>query len=255
MLFTHRTGNRCRMTKKIFLFFLFVLSSFYIHAQSADEIIKKYVEFIGGEKQWKSVKTIITSGEYTYGGVAFPFKAYSKAPDRYKFVVTFNKKYYAQAFDGKAGWKIDVFNGDTIPTFLTGKPALAMSNEADVELEDALINYKDKGHEARLQGKDTIGGKSCYRIKFTRKNGNPETYYFDEKTSELVLKKTVSKNPEMGGAALNISYSDYHTIGHIKIPFKTIAKTEDQTILIITIDKAEINTAVADTEFQPQSNR
>ena len=255
MLFTYRTGKQYRMNKKALLSLLFALSSLYIQAQTADEIIRKYVEFIGGEKQWKEITTIITSGEYTYGGVSFPFKAYSKAPDHYKFVVTFNKKYYAQAFDGKAGWKIDVFNGDTTPTLLTGKPALAMANEADVELENALINYKDKGHRASLEGKDSIQGKACFTIKFIRKNRESETYFFDRKTAELVLKKAVSKNPEMGGAALTIFYSDYRTVGNIKIPFKTIAKTEDQTILVITIRNAEINIAIADIEFQPPVNR
>ncbi len=90
-----------------------------------DEVINKYIEFIGGQKQWKQVNTITTSGEYNYGGVAFPFKAYCKSPDLYKFVVTFKGKYYAQAFDGEGGWKIDVFNGETSPTSLTGKAARA----------------------------------------------------------------------------------------------------------------------------------
>jgi hypothetical protein len=240
---------------KIFPLLLFILSSLYIHAQTADEVISKYVAFIGGEKQWKGVSTIITSGDYTYGGVAFPFKAHSKAPNLYKFVVSLNGKYYAQAFDGKAGWKIDVFNGETAPTILNGKPAIAMANEADVDIEDALIDYKNKGHQASMEGKDSVQGKRCFKIKFIRKNGGPEIYYFDEKTAELVMKKAPAKNPELGGAELNILYSDYRFINEIKIPFKTTIKTPDQTILTISITKAEINTAIEDTEFQWRTNR
>ena len=255
MLFTYRIRLLSGMENKIFPLLLFFLSPFYLHGQTADEIIKKYTDFTGGEKQWKMVKTIVTSGEYNYGGVTFPFKAYSKAPDQYKFVVTFNEKYYAQAFDGRTGWKIDVFNGDSTPTMLAGNLALAMANEADVELENALINYKDKGHQASVEGKDTIQGRRCVKIKLIRKAGETQTYYFEEKTGELVMKNALSKNPDMGGAELAISYSDYRNTGNIKIPFKTVAKTKDQTILVITISHAEINTPIADTEFQAPPKR
>jgi hypothetical protein len=255
MVFTCYTLRQRKTYKKAFFLFLFFLSSLYIYAQTADEVIKKYVEFIGGEKEWKSVRTLITSGEYTYGGVAFPFKAYGKAPNLYKFTVTLNGKYYAQAFDGRSGWKIDVFNGETAPALLNGKPALAMANEADVDLEDALIDYKNKGHQATMEGKDSVQGKLCFKIKFIRKNGEAETYYLEEKTAELLMKKATAKNPELGGAALMIFYSDYRNVNNIKIPFKKIVKTEDQTILTINTTKAEINIVIEDKEFQWQANQ
>jgi len=244
-----------KLPSKYFLYVPILLFSHYIKAQTADEIINKYVEFIGGQKQWKAVKTIVTSGEYNYGGVIFPFNAFSKAPDLYKFVVTFKGKYYAQSYDGKAGWKIDVFNGETAPTLLSGKPATAMANEANVELEDALIDYKEKGHQANLEGKDSAGGRSCYKLKLIRKTGETETYYFDDKTSELVLKKAVAKNPELGGAIVNISYSDYRKVNDLRIAFKSVVKTEDQTILTIGLNKAEINTPIEDSTFQWQKTR
>ena len=152
-------------------FLLAFLCPFMIHAQTADEVVKKYVEFIGGKKQWESVKTITISGEYNYGGVEFPFNTYAKAPNLYKFEVTYNGKYYAQAFDGKQGWKIDAFKNETTPTILTGKPAISMANEADVELEEALINHQDKGHQAILEGKDMIQEKECFKINLSGKKG------------------------------------------------------------------------------------
>ena len=141
-------------------------------------MISKYIAFIGGEQQWKTIQTIVTSGIYNYGGIEFPFTAYSKAPNLYKFVVPFNGKYYAQAFNGKTGWKIDAFKNQTEKTLLTGKPALAMANEADVELESPFINYQKKGHKTILEGKDTLGEIECYKVKFIRSNGEIETCFF-----------------------------------------------------------------------------
>ena len=238
------------LRKIYFILFILVYSS-NIKAQTVDSIISNYITFIGGEQQWKTIHTIVTSGIYNYGGVEFPFTAYSKAPNLYKFVVPFNGKYYAQAFDGKQGWKIDAFKNETKRTPLTGKPALAMANEADVELESPFINYKKKGHQAILEGKDTVEGITCFKIKFIRSNGETETYFFDSNNFELVKKIAVSKNAEMQNAMLNTFYSDYQEVNGIKIPYRSISKTDDgQTILTIKIKKVEINIPIPDTEFE-----
>src|SRR5262249_36960107 len=140
-------------------------------------IISKYVQFIGGEQKWASVKTIVTSGTYDYGGIVFPFKSYSKAPSLYKYIVTSNGKSFMQAFDGNEGWKIDGFKNETQKKILTGKSAAAMANEADVELESPLINYRKKGNSAILEGQDSVGNQACFKIRFIRNTGDTERYF------------------------------------------------------------------------------
>jgi outer membrane lipoprotein-sorting protein len=240
------------LPKKTLLFFLFIFHlSFCLQAQSADAVIKKYVDFIGGKKNWEKVKTLKTSGKYNYGGIEFPFTAYSKAPNHYKFIVPLEGKYYAQAFDGEKGWKIDAFKNETTPTMLTGKVAQSMANEADVELQNAFIDYKRKGYGVTLEGKDTVDGKNCIVLKLVRKDGEVEKYYFDEITHALVMKVSPSKNAELQGTILNTLYSDYRDVNGIKIPFKSLSKSNDQLILEVTIEKAELNVTIDDKEFQP----
>src|SRR5688572_8548789 len=233
-----------------FLIFIFILP-YYLPAQKADDVVKKYVAYIGGEKNWKKIKTLTTSGKYNYGGMEFPFTAYAKAPNRYKFIVPLEGKYYAQAFDGEKGWKIDAFKNETRPTMLSGKDAYSMANEADVELEDVFVDYKRKGHTLTFEGKDTVDGKNCIAIKLMRRTGDVETYYFDERTSALVMKIAPSKNAELQGTLLTTLYSDYREVNGIKIPFKSLSKSNDQLILEVTVEKAEVNVTIGDTEFQP----
>ena len=237
--------------KPLFSLLLISLFSLGLNAQDAGPVIKKYAAFIGGEKKWKKIKTLKTSGKYNYGGIEFPFSAYSKAPNRYKFIVPLEGKYYAQAFDGTKGWKIDGFKNETSPTMLNGKEALLMANESEVELEDVFINFKRKGHKVSLEGNDTIDGKKCNRIKLTRSNANIETYYFDDLTGALVMKMCPSKNVELQGAILKTVYSDYRDVDGIKIPFKSISSSNDQVILEVTINKAEVNIPMDDSIFQP----
>lgn len=238
-----------RIVKSIvFLAALFALSG--LQAQTVDKVINGYVKFIGGEKKWKTIKTITTSGEYDYGGMKFPFTTYAKAPNLYKFIVPLNGKYFGQGYDGTKGWKIDTFKGETAPTPLTGKDALSMANEADVALEDAFIRYQEKGHRATLEGKDTIQNKVCFKVKLIRKNGEQETYYFDQQTYQIVVKEAVSKNVEMEGEIMKTTFSDYRDVEGIKIPFQSVSESSGQTILTITIGKVVLNTPIEDKEFQ-----
>jgi len=102
-----------------------------------------------------------------------------------------------------------------------------------------------------LEGKDTVLNNVCFKVKFIRKGGEEETYYFNDQTFQLIMKKAVSKNVEMEGAVLSIAYSDYRDVDGIKIPFKAVSETNGQTILTITIDKAVLNQPIEDKEFQP----
>lgn len=239
------------MQNRLFLTLCIFVLSISANAQTADQVINNYVKFIGGEKKWKKINTITTTGEYDYGGIVFPFTSYSKAPNLYKFVVPFSGKYYAQSFDGIKGWKIDAFKNETTPTLLSGKAALGMANEADVELVTELIDFRKKGHQALLEGKDSVEGNVCHKVKFIRKDGSVEQYYFNAGSSEMVLKVAASKNVELQGALLSTYFSDYRTIDGIKIPFKTISEADGQMILTVTIKSAVLNSPIDDKIFQP----
>lgn len=235
---------------KILLFSCFCFSLVQAKAQTTELITAKYIEFIGGEKNWTKIKTMITSGEYDYGGISFPFKTYAMAPNRYKFMVESNGKYYAQGFDGVKGWKIDVFKNETTPTVLNGPEATSMANESSVELMDVMVRSKINGAKTAYNGTDSVRSHFCHRITLSE-NGIVDTLFFDTKSYELVMKKTLSKNAELNKAPLNIYYSDYRDIGSVKIPFKTVCESGEQIILIITIDKATLDVPLEEKEFQP----
>jgi hypothetical protein len=126
-----------------------------------------------------------------------------------------------------------------------------MANEADVELESPLISYTKKGNNAIVEGLDSVNQQPCFRIKFTRNNSDTERYFFSTKNFELLKKQAISKNEEMDNSLLNIFYSDYRAINGIRMPFKTITKAGDQTILVIIIEKVNLNEPVADDVFKP----
>jgi hypothetical protein len=239
------------MRTKLLVALLFILHVNPLAGQSVEEVVTRYISFIGGEKGWKNVNTVITSGEYNYGGMPFPFTTYSKRPALYKLIVPFDGKFYAQGFDGSKGWKIDAFKNETTPTWMTGKEAKALANEANIELEDPFLNYTAKGHKISLVGHDTLNGRRCSIVLLQRTSGEQERYYFDTQSGELFLKQATSKNVELKNAPLNIYYSNYRTIEGIKVPLKTVCESDGQVILTITISEVSVNRPIDNKEFQP----
>ncbi len=239
------------LLKKESIFLLLSLFAVNLKAQTVEGVIAKYIRFTGGEKHWKKINAVTSSGTYNYGGIEFPFEAWSKAPNLYKYVVSANGKYFAQAFNGKEGWKIDQFKDETAKTILIGKPARAMANEADVELQNRFINYKRKGNQAILEGKDSAAGELCYKVKFITIEADSSIWFFSVQNFALLKKQAVSKNAELDGSLLDTYYSDYRKVHGITMPYKLISKVNDQTILTIEIKKIELNTFIPDSIFKP----
>jgi hypothetical protein len=226
-----------------------LLSPHVSTAQSVDDVVNGYVSFIGGVRNWKKVKTIKTNGTYDYGGIVFPFHTMSVSPDKYKFVVPLDGKYYAQGFDGVSGWRIDAFKNETVATPLVGKAARAMANEARVELEDPLINYAKKGHRVSLNGQTDCRGVRCFELLVKMNNGDEERWYIDARDFSLVMTRAVSRNSEMGGSLMEIYYSDYRKVDRVQIPFLAVCEISGQTILTIRVEAITLNETIPEGEF------
>jgi hypothetical protein len=238
------------LIRKIVSLLVFFSISLAVQAQTADEIITKYIAITGGKTAWANIRSAVSSGTYNYGGIEFPFEAWSKAPNLYKYKVSSNGKYFAQAYDGKQGWTIDGFKGEKTKTILEGKAAKAMANEADVELESPFINYKQKGSNITAEGNDTVGNVLCYKIKLIQNATDTSTWFFSTADYSLLKKRAVAKNAELSHGLLDTYYSDYRDVEGIKVPFKTVSKIEDQTVLTVVIHKLQLNVPIANEAFK-----
>lgn len=220
-------------------------------SQTANDIINKYLESIGGSAAWKKIKTTTTAGTYNYGGMAFSFVAYARQPNKYKYIVTGNGKSFEQAFDGLNGWRIDGFKDEKEKTILKGKAGLAMANEADVQVEPSFIDYKQKGYRVTLDGEGVVDNKKCFVVKLVKSSTDTETYFFDKTDYSLLKKQAVSKNNELDNSVIDAFYSDYSREGNIVVPHNIRYAIKTQDILIVKISGIKFDLPVDDKMFQP----
>jgi outer membrane lipoprotein-sorting protein len=249
-----------KMTRFLLLAFAVCTSFITAQAQTADEIIDKYFTQIGGKDKWKAVTSMKTTGKAKAQGMEFPVVMSQKAPNKMKLAITFQGKEMTQpAFDGTTAWTTN---------FMTMKPEKMASEDSEnmkdeAQIEDPFLDYKAKGYKVELDGKETIEGTECHKIKLTRKpvkvEGKDEEnvyyYFFSVADNVPILSRTTIKKGQAKGMTQETSYSDYQEVNGLFIPFTIAQKMNGQQVFAMTAEKVEINAAIDDKTFAfPEGN-
>lgn len=239
------------MTRKISLTFLFALAIFCVNAQTADEILAKYFENTGGLAKWKAVKTMKVEAKAPTPQGEFPIVIFSKAPNKTKVIVTVQGKEFIQAaYDGETAWNLNPFAG-VDPVKLDEEQTKELREQ---EVEDAFIDYKQKGHTVALEGKEEIDGVQCFKIKLEKNKNNDrddviEYHYFDTENYVPIMRKSFVRSGPQKGEEIQSFMSDYQEVNGLMVPFAMEQKNKGNTISKIVIEKYYINENIDDSVF------
>ncbi|MGE5156354.1 MAG: hypothetical protein ACM3JP_02535, partial [Betaproteobacteria bacterium] len=182
------------MKRVLLLIASLALAAGTLSAQTADDIIARYQQAVGGAQRIAAVQTLRRTGTfYAGGGLEVPYVQESKRPNKVRSQLTLQGMTMIQAYDGKTGWRVNPFQGK--------KDAEAMGEDEmkgiiqDAEFDDALFDYKAKGNTVQLLGTDEIEGSQVYKLQLTAAdNGDVRTYYIDVDNNvpiKLEVKRTV----------------------------------------------------------------
>jgi hypothetical protein len=243
--------------KKIFSLICFTLVfAFAAKAQTADEIVKKYLDNIGGADKLRALSGTKMSSKINAMGMELPLEIINLKNG--KMLVKFElqgKEMVQQAFDGTTAWGVN---------FMTMKPEKS-DNEATENMKretadfpDPFLDYKIKGFKIESLGKETVEGVECFKIKLTKKPQlsegmeveNVHFYYFDTENYVPVLSETEVKTGQYKGMVSQTVFSDYQEVGGIYFPFSITNKAkgqgEGQTL---NVTKVELNPKVDEKIF------
>ncbi len=218
-------------------------------AQTADEIIAKNVQARGGAEKLKSVQSIKTTATLTMGpGMEAPGVMIQKRPGMAHLEFTVQGLTAVQGYDGKTAWQIMPFMGKKDPEQMSADDSKEMEEMAD--LEGPLVDYKSKGHQVELLGKEKIEGTDAYKLKVTLKNGDVQTIYVDA-DSFLEIKEDTKRTVRGTEQEVESAIGDYKEVNGIIFPFAVESgvkgSAEKQKI---TTSKIELNVPVDDSIFK-----
>ena len=218
------------------------------HAQTVDDVIAKNLEARGGIEKIKAVKSVLVSGRMTLMGAGeAPFTWKWKRPSMLRLEFTLQGMTAVQAYDGKAGWMVMPFLGKTDPEPMGEEELKQIDEQSD--FDGPLVDYKEKGNQVELLGKESVEGTDAWKLKLTRKNGDVTILYLDAESSLEI--KTEAKRMIRGvEMEIESSQGDYKEVGGLLIPHSIESRPKGapggQTI---TFDKIELNPEVPASDF------
>ena len=208
---------------------------------SADQLIDKYVQAVGGAAAVDRVTSRVMKGTITFGDRNVPIDIFSKDPDkRISFTRTPDGD-SVTAFNGHEGW-----------LGAPGRPAREMHGpEIDAAAMDADLHFathlKGMFSEAQVQGMERIGSHDAYSVVGQRDGKPPLRLYFDVQSGLLVRLVRYGDTP-LGQLPTQIDYADYREAGGVKIPYRwTLARPNGR--FTIQLSEVKPNVPVDDAKF------
>lgn len=220
-----------------------------LSAQSVDDIIAKNIQARGGADKLKNVKSIKSTGSIAMGpGMEAPGTLIQKRPDMARLEFTIQGLTAVQAYDGKSAWQIMPFMGKKDAEPMSADETKEIQENGD--LDGPLVDYKSKGNQVELLGKDKIEGTDAYKLKVTLKNGDVKTVYIDG-DSFLEIKQETKRMVRGTEREVESSIGDYKEVEGIMFPFAIESGLKGGSEKEkLTISKIELNVPVDDAIFK-----
>lgn len=210
---------------------------------TAEAIIKKYIQSIGGEEKLRSVKDLSLQATATAMGQQLTLVQQYLLPGKYKMTLSLSAQNMTVV-------KMLV-NGDSVNMEQMGQP-VPMTPEMKAEIKNQAIPFQeltflDGRHHLNLKGIESVDGSDAYAIDVTDENDKTTTYYFDTKTGFETRTISTTKTPQ--GDVNQISeMGDYKPVDGIEFPFRISTQNGPQKI-DFTVQEVKINSGLTGDIF------
>lgn len=230
--------------KKFFLSILVIATVGFTYAQTADEIVNKHIEAIGGTDAWKKVNSMVTTGTLKMQGAEIPISltVLNGKGSRQDITVMGMPGY--QIVTPTQGWKFMPFQGQKEVEPITADDLKEAQDELDVQ--GSLVDYKTKGHTVELLGTDDVDGVDAFKLKETLKSGKTQTIFIDPKTYYII--RVISKQKANGNEVdVTTNLNNYQKLPEgIMVPLSIGLPFAE-----MVISKVEINKPIDENIFKP----
>ena len=187
-------------------------------APSADQVLDKYVQAIGGASRLASLTSFVAkgnSGGYGPEGDKRPVEIFAKAPGQRTTIIHTLDGDSTRTFDGRAGW---------IAAPHRPVPVLGLTGgELDGARLDAELSFPAQIKQAfggwRAGGVTTINDRPAQVLQGTSPGGTLATLYFDRESGLLVRLVRFAPS-KVGRLPTQIDYADYRDVAGVKLPFR-----------------------------------
>jgi photosynthetic reaction center cytochrome c subunit len=191
---------------------------------SADQILDKYLQALGGVEPLSRVTSYIATGTSQgfrgFGGGG-TVQIFAKAPDQratfIKFAQEIGRQDAIRVFDGRSGWVSAPLA--VVPEYVLGGTEL---DGARIDAQMAFpAQIKKVLTQLRVGPPDNVNGRDVHVVQGNGARGLVATLYFDRESGLLVRMVRFGTSP-IGRAPTQVDFDDYRDIpgAGIKMPFR-----------------------------------
>ncbi len=209
---------------------------------SADQVIDRYEQAIGGHAAWDKLQTMSTKGNLELQGqlALGGFEMLQAAPSRsLTKLVNAGRAIFATGCNDQTCWIFDS-NGDLHS--LTGD-ALA-SKVADADFY-ARLHLRKRYTNLRFVGTDSQGAAASYVLEAAPNSNSFIRLYFDAASGFETREEDTTQNVS-GQRIVTTIFEDYHQTAGVAIPYTIRMSDPDVTIHITQV---QWNAPIADSKF------
>ncbi|HEY4287952.1 MAG TPA: hypothetical protein VGN00_12695 [Puia sp.] len=230
------------LTKSSFLLLSGFLVSGSLWAQTADEVVSKYIDAIGGSKVVSGITSIVLESNVSVMGSDVASTTHILNGKGFKSETDFNGSKIVKCITDKGGWDINPMAGQSTATAMSEDQAKA--GKGSFQVGGPLFDYAKKGYKVEMTGTDGADLK----LKLSGEGMNM-TYYINS-TTYLLDKMVTMVNVHGQDMELTTAFRDYKKtdIG-FTMPY-TQEITNPQFSLTITHTKVEFNKPIDPAIFE-----
>ncbi|MDT7828557.1 pitrilysin family protein [Pricia sp. S334] len=203
----------------------------------ATEVLKKYIEAIGGKEKLEQVEAYAMLAEAEMQGMQLDLEIKK----------TTGGKYMQDIKVGGNSMSKQVFDGSTGYMMMQGQRK-DLGEDEIVQIKAEAVPFPEldylKDDTITLEGMETIEGQKAYELKLS----DDKSAFYDAESGLKVQETTIA---EMGGQPMTstINYGNYQEVSGIKFPF-TLAQTVGPQSFDFKVTEVKVNEGVSDSDFK-----
>ncbi|MDZ7900028.1 MAG: outer membrane lipoprotein-sorting protein [Arcicella sp.] len=243
-----------KLTKIIASAFIMMATATTSFAQTADDIVVKHIEAMGGVEKWKALKSMQMNNKFNVQGMDIESKTSIIAGKSLKTEVSVMGQEIITAVDGETGWmqRPAMMGGTGEPEDMPGaeiKETLKQTN-----LGGSLFNYKEKGTTIELVGKEKLDGADVYHLKLTEKNGDISNLFLSA-TTYYTLKSAGKRKVQGQEVDAEVNYSNFKQVEGLTFPHTMEVPSPMGGTMTIETESIKLNPTLDEAIFKKPAKK
>lgn len=214
---------------------------------TADELMRKVVEALGGETNLRKHHSLVQRYEYKLDqqGIRGRTEHYAQAPNRYGDVNTWIARGKTIAttrewYDGKNGGEMASFSGSA------NRTGAALADAAAAADFNSELNWKTVYKTFQVKDITKVGDEDTYRVVKAPENGTQVTEYYSTRSFQLLRRET----PAGPGQTLRETYRDYRPVDGVLMPFEILREAPGTGSSTVKLKEARWDQSIPGRRFR-----